>query len=71
MRAVEKRLRERIRHLEEQLKETERDRDIFREHFTNRFRWWIKLIGEQSKPNLSWLIEDDARFLRRLQWWSW
>lgn len=71
MRTVERRLRERIAQLETELKEVQQDREIFREHFATRFRWWIKLVGEQTKPNLAWLIEDDAKYLRRMQWWGW
>lgn len=71
MRAAEKRLRERIQALESQLEEIKQDREMFRDHFATRFRWWIKLLGEQSKPNLAWVIEDDAKYLRRMQWWGW
>jgi len=71
MRAVEKRLRERIKRLEREKSEVEGDRDLFREHFARRFRWWIKLLGEQSGPDLKWLIEDDAKEMRNMKWWSW
>ena len=71
MRAVERRLRERVAQLEKDLSEVEADRDLFRDHFTRRFRWWIKLIGDKQTPNMQWLIEDDAKELRGFKWWSW
>lgn len=71
MRAIEKQLRERIKELEEQNAELESDRAIFRNHFAERFRWWIKLLGESKTPNLRWLIEDDAKAMRNMQLWSW
>lgn len=71
MRAVEKRLRERIQHLEQEIVELESDRAVFRNHFSSRFRWWIELLGKQEKPSLEWLIESDAQVLRNAKWWSW
>lgn len=71
MRAVEKRLRERIAFLEKEKSEIEADRQLFRDHFANRFRWWIKLIGEQKTPNMPWLIEADAKEMRAMKWWHW
>lgn len=71
MRAIEKRLRERVKELEKELEEIKQDRILFRDHFINRFKWWIKLIGEQTGPSLPWLIEDDAKWLRKFKWWYW
>jgi hypothetical protein len=71
MRAVEKRLRERVKVLEADVEELKADRELFREHFRERFRWWIKLLGENSTPVLPWLIEDEAKWLRRFKWFSW
>lgn len=71
MRAVEKRLRERIQYLEETKAEVQADREKLREHFATRFRYWIQLMGEQKTPSLPWLIEHDAKTLANLKWWSW
>lgn len=71
MRAVETRLRERIKYLEEQNKELENDRALFRDHFARRFRWWIELLGKNEKPSLPWLIEQDAKEMRNMKWWLW
>ena len=71
MRAVEKRLLERIKLLEKEVTELEEDRDRFRIHFATRFRWWVKLIGNQTTPDMAWLIEADAKELREFKFWSW
>lgn len=71
MRAVEKRLRQRIKDLEFENQKLMNDRRLFREHFISRFKWWIQLLGEQSKPNINWLIEDDAKWLKRFESWYW
>lgn len=71
MRAIEKRLRERIKALEKELEEVKRDRQKFRDHFGERFKWFIKLLGEQKSPNLSWLIESDAKFMAYAERWWW
>ncbi len=71
MRAVEKRLRERIKELEKENQEVSEDRDLFRDHFARRFRWWIELVGKQKTPNMAWLIEADAKEMRAMKWWSW
>lgn len=71
MRAVEKRLRERIKNLEDELAKVKADREKFRNHFAQRFRWWIKLIGEKRTPNMSWLIESDAKVLSEFERWYW
>jgi len=51
-----------------QLKE---ERDEFRSHFAQRFRWWLKLLGENGGPSLSWLIEADSKFLQKVKSWYW
>ncbi len=71
MRAIERRLRERVKALEKDLEEVRLDRDLYREHFHTRFRWWIELIGQQKTPSLSWLIESDAKWLQKFRWWGW
>ncbi len=71
MRAIEKRLRERIAYLEVANRELEADRNLFRDHFARRFRWWIELLGKNETPKLAWLIEADAKEMRAMQWWSW
>ena len=72
MRAIEKRLRERLKALEQELNENKHDLARFQDHFKKRFRWWVKLVGDKSAPSLAWLIEDDAKFLRSVKefWWG-
>lgn len=78
MRAIEKRLRmrlknaeSRVQELQNELNEVRQDRQRFREHFIRRFKWWIELIGSQQTPSLPWLIEDDAKELRKFQYFTW
>jgi hypothetical protein len=71
MRKIERQLRERLKAVEQERDEIAEDRDVFRRHFTERFRWWVKLLGDKQSPNCSWLIEQDAKFLREVKWWFW
>jgi hypothetical protein len=78
MRAIEKRLRMRLKNaearvqeLQTELNEVRQDRQKFRDHFMQRFKWWIELIGSQQTPSLPWLIEDDAKELRKFQYFIW
>jgi hypothetical protein len=71
MRAIEKRLRERIKILDEENKKLRDDRQKFRNHFENRFRFWLKLLGEQSSPSVASLVESDAKFMANVERWYW
>lgn len=71
MRAVERRLRYHIKALEKEKADLEKDRQKFRNHFARRFRWWIELLGKQTAPSVSWLVEADAKELAAFEWWSW
>lgn len=75
MRKVERQLRARLKNAESLLEETRReleeDREKFRTHFSERFRWWIKLVGEGKSTSAAWLIEADAKFLTTVQRWFW
>lgn len=64
-------LRARIKMLENQNAALEADRQKFREHFIKRFKWWIQLLGDSKTPSMTWLIEDDAKQLRRFESWWW
>ena len=71
MRRVEKRLRDRIDELEAELKWKSEELEVFRNHFSKRFRWWIELLSKNTSPNLGWMIEDDAKVLHKLKSWWW
>ncbi len=71
MRKVERELRKRLRDLEAERDKIRADREKLREHFVNRFKWWIKLLGDSETPSLPWLIEDDVKWLRRMNTWYW
>ena len=65
------RLNARIEALEKEVSELRDDRNLFREHFINRFQWWVKLQSEKSSPNLAWIIQNDAKWLQRFKYWVW
>lgn len=71
MRAVEKRLRERIKLMEKDLEEIRVDRQHFRDQFIRRFKFWIECLGEGRSPNVSSVIESDAKFLHKVKQWYW
>lgn len=71
MRRVERKLRERIAVLEAELEWKSKELEVFRKHFVKRFRWWIELLSKNTGPNLSWMIEDDAKVLHTLKSWWW
>ncbi len=71
MRAVEKRLREKVRELESELTTVKADREKFRKYWAHKFRWFIELQGKSSTPNMPYMIEDMAKFFQDVQWWYW
>lgn len=71
MRAIEKNLRERIKFLEKELEEVKQDRQKFRDYWAHKIRWFIEIHGKGSHPDMTWLIEDMAKFLARVKWWYW
>lgn len=78
MRKVERRLRERIKDLEYEISELKRerndlldDRAKFRSHFIIRFKWWIELLGKVTRPDVAWLVENDAKWLQTFKKWDW
>lgn len=71
MRAVEKRLRLRIKDLESEVEKLKNDRQKFRDHFERRFKWWLSLLGEGKHPVMSWLVEDEAKFMAGVERWYW
>lgn len=66
-----KEAKEQIKLLEFEKKQIEDDRSKFRAHFENRLKWWIELHGKGSSPNISFLIETDAKFLANVKKWYW
>ncbi len=71
MRAIEKRLKDRIKALEIELETVKADRQRFREEFSHDFRWLIKLLGANEHPRMSDYIEKKAKVLRCFDWWYW
>lgn len=71
MRKIERQLRERIKDLTGTNEELSRELEVYRQHFSSRLRWWIKLLGEGKTPSLPWLIENDAKVLHSVKSWWW
>lgn len=71
MRAVEKRLRERIKYLEDKLAKVEADRDGFRESIASNLRQAIRIHGEGHYWNMPGLIETFAKQIAKREWWYW
>jgi len=71
MRKIERQLRERLKASDARVAKLESDREKFRTHFANRFRWWIELVGEGKNASAKWLIESDAKFLTEVERWFW
>jgi len=71
MRAVEKRLHDRIKALESHLANVRADRQQFRKAYSADFRWLIKIHGEGQHPEMKGYIETKAKELRNFEWWYW
>jgi hypothetical protein len=64
MRAVEKRLRERVKELEAELNKVKED-------WVRVMKWMIQLQGKGETPSVSWFIEDLSKLLNRVSQWYW
>jgi len=71
MRAIEKRLRERIKWLEKDRENIFVDRQKFRDFCAEKLRWYIELKGKGQAGSTSWMIEDMAKLFQRVEWFHW
>lgn len=71
MRAVERRLRDRIKSLEKELIEVKADRDGFRATMTYLLRRVIELHGKGHYWSSSSLIETLSQHIAKREWWYW
>jgi hypothetical protein len=71
MRAVEKRLRERLKDVEAELEVVIADRNKFREEFARLFRSAIDCHGRNRHFAMDSYIETGAKFLATVQRWWW
>lgn len=51
--------------------ELKAEREVFRAHFAERFKWWIECLGKQTTPVLAWLVENDAKVMQKVTRWIW
>lgn len=63
--------KEEIKYLQSEIEDLKKDREKFRDHFADRMKWYIKLLGEQKNPSMSWLVEAESKFLATVQRWYW
>lgn len=71
MRAVEKRLREKIKELEKEITELKEDRNKFREDLVNNLKSAIRIHGEGKYWNMGSLIESLSKQIASKKWWYW
>ncbi len=71
MRAVEKRLRQKIKDLEQNLLEVESDRNLFRTFLARNIREAINIHGRSQYWNMVDLIETFAKQIAQVKWWYW
>lgn len=66
-----KQLKAEIADLQKERDEFQADRNLYRDAFIKLLKWFIKCLGEQSQPNLAWLIEDMSKTLNSAKkfWW--
>ena len=70
MRAIEKRLRERIKELEAKLSNVEADRNKFRRDTVNNLKSAISIHGDGKYWNMASMIETLAKQIHdKDQWW--
>ncbi len=71
MRTVERTLRNRIKWLEKENEEIKEDRQKFRQYISEKMRYFIKLTGKNEYALSPSMIEDLAKLLQKVRWFSW
>jgi septal ring factor EnvC (AmiA/AmiB activator) len=71
MRKIERRLRERIRKLEAELKETEDDRQKFRDGLVHDLKQAIRLHGQGKYWDMQAQIERFSKRLQSVKYFYW
>ena len=71
MRAIEKRLRERIKTLETELEEVKKDREAFRSDVVSNLRTAIQIHGKGQYWSMGGMIETFAKQIASKQNWYW
>lgn len=71
MRAVEKRLRERVKSLETELAEVTKDRDAFRTDFVYLIKESLRIHGTAKSWSMIYLIEWAAKSMAAKKYWYW
>lgn len=71
MRAVEKRLRERVKELEKELAEVKEDREVFRKGLAHDIREAIRIHGNGHYWRMDALIQNFCQRLQKVEWFYW
>lgn len=64
-------LKEEIAELKREKSVLEQDRNLYRNAFISKMKWFIELLGNQKTPNLPWTIEDMSKTLNKAQNYYW
>ena len=71
MKIVERRLRIKIKFLEQELEKTQEDRQKFRDYFSQKLKYFINLTGKNEYALSASMIENLAKFFQTVKWFSW
>ncbi|KKL13148.1 hypothetical protein LCGC14_2528640 [marine sediment metagenome] len=71
MKPVEKRLRDKIKWLEEDRVGICEDRKKYQEYISEKLRYFIKLTGKNEYALSSSMVEDISKLLQRVRWFYW
>ena len=66
-----KELKQEIAELKKSLEKLREDRNEFRDYFSGKLKWFVSLHGEGKHPSTSYLIEDMAKLMNRVERWYW
>jgi hypothetical protein len=71
MRKIEKNLRERIKRLEAELTEVNKDREVFRRNLVSNLKYAIQVHGEGKYWGMASLIETFSKNISAAKHWYW
>ncbi len=68
---TEGKLRSEIKHLQAELASCREDRQKFRDYFSVKLRYFINLLADKQYASSAGMVEDLAKLLQRVKWFSW
>lgn len=64
-------LKQRIEHLEQELRNCKADRDIFRGYFVDTLKFALQCLGKNQSINSEWFAKDLSKLMNRVEQWYW